>query len=216
MTRQLAKPHLRVVGIDDGPFSRRGRSAPVVGVVYSVPGYVEGLLRTTVRVDGADAGERIATMLLRSPFLDGIRVVLVDGIAVGGFNLIDLDALAAAVGRPVVSVTRRPPDFAAMRRALRTYFPRDLARRWAIVRAHRLFRVPTADGARVLASAVGLNRAQAASVVRRTTVRGAFPEPIRLAHLVARVLATRSSRSGTVRSSGGKARRPTPTRRART
>jgi endonuclease V-like protein UPF0215 family len=178
------------VGVDDGPFERGDRFAPVVAIVFSAPNYVEGILRTRVTVDGTDATHRIASLLLRSPFLEGARALLLDGIAVGGFNLVDLDRLHAAIRRPVVTVTRRPPEFEAIRKALRTYFPKDFRERWKLVSAHRLFRIPT--GAQpLLASVVGATRRDAVALVRRTTVRGFLPEPLRLARLVARALAPR-------------------------
>lgn len=197
-SRALAKPHLRVIGIDDGPFLRSARAAVLVGVVFSTPNYVEGILRTRVAIDGVDATDRILTLLTDSPFLHGVRAVLLDGIAVGGFNLIDLDRLHAGLARPIVTVTRRLPDFPAIRSALRKYFPRDATNRWRLIKAHPLFRLPTSEGNPLRVSAVGCTRAEAAIIVRRTTVRGNLPEPLRLARMVARALArrTREERAG--------------------
>jgi uncharacterized protein len=194
-TRALAKPHLRVIGLDDGPFVRSARQAALVGVIFSAPNYVEGILRTRVTIDGTDATDRILSLLGPSPFLDGVRAVLLDGIAVGGFNLVDLDELHARLQRPIVTVTRRAPDFPAIHAALRKYFPKDATARWRLVRAHPLFRLPTREGNPLRVSAVGCTRAEAAEIVRRTTVRGNLPEPLRLARLIARALAE-PSRSG--------------------
>ena len=184
----MAKPHLRVVGLDDGPFVRSARRAALVGVVYSTPNYVEGILRTSVGIDGTDATDRILSLLGGSSFLDGVRAVLLDGIAVGGFNLIDLDRLHEKLHRPIVTVTRRAPDFPAIHDALRKYFPKDAPARWELVRAYPLFRLSVPEGNPLRLSAVGCTRAEAATIVRRTTVRGNLPEPLRLARLVARAL----------------------------
>jgi hypothetical protein len=110
--RALAKPHPRVVGVDDGPFRRGDRQAPVALVVCSLPDRVDGVVATTVTVDGTDATERIARAIEASGHLDGIRAVLLDGITFGGFNVVDLTGLAERLRRPVLAVTRRPPDFA--------------------------------------------------------------------------------------------------------
>ena len=40
--------------------------------------------------------------------------MLLDGIAFGGFNVVDLPALAESLGVPCASVMRRVPDLAAM------------------------------------------------------------------------------------------------------
>jgi endonuclease V-like protein UPF0215 family len=188
----LGKSQLRAIGVDDGAFSRRQKRAPLVAAAMVSPGELEGLALGEVTVDGTDATERIAGLLGSWPFLNGARAILLDGVAFGGFNLVDLDELHRALGRPIVTVTRRPPDFEAIRLALRKYFPRDFRRRWRLVRAHRLFRVPTA-GRPLLASAVGCRREEAVALVHRTTRRGYWPEPLRVARLVAHAVGTASA-----------------------
>lgn len=185
MGRALAKRHPRVVGVGGGPFQRSDRRAPVALVVCSLPDRVEGISVTDVAVDGADATERVGAALLASEHLDGVRAVLLDGITLGGFNVVDLAALAKAVRRPVVAVTRRRPDFEAIDAALRRYFPRDRGRRRRLVHARRLFAVPVAGGWLQVAVA-GATRADAAALVRRSVREGRWPEPLRLARMVAR------------------------------
>jgi uncharacterized protein len=185
LQRALAKPHVRVLGIDDGPFGRGQRTAPLVGVVVSTPLYIEAIVRSRVTVDGTDATERIIALVENSGHREGLRALLLDGIAVGGFNVVDLDAIYDRLRIPVVSVTPRAPNFARIRAALREYFPADFARRWGLVRAHRLFRVPIGDGA-LRATAIGCTQREASALVARTTILGHWPEPLRLAHLVAR------------------------------
>jgi len=173
-----------VVGVDDGAFARTDRSAPIAAVVLSAPSYVEAIRTSHVRVDGRD-GTRAVTALVRATGpLEGVRALLLDGAVVGGFNVLDLDAIHRALDLPIVALTRRPPDFPRIRAALRKWFPRDADERWRRLRAHRLFRVPT-GGQPILAAAVGCTARDAAALVARTTVRGYWPEPLRLAHLVA-------------------------------
>jgi uncharacterized protein len=177
-------------------------------VVFSTPNYVEGILRTSIEIDGTDATERILSLLGGSPFLDGVRAVLLDGIAVGGFNLVDLDRLYEKLQRPIVTVTRRAPDFPAIHAALRKYFPRDAAARWRLIRAHPLFRLATPEGNPLRVGAVGCTRAEAAAIVRRTTVRGNLPEPLRLARLVARALVVPHAEPSPARGASRRIKRP--------
>ncbi|MCI4336483.1 MAG: DUF99 family protein [Thermoplasmata archaeon] len=185
MRRALAKTHLCVVGVDDGSFRRRQRYAPVAAVVLRIPDLVDSVHLDQVRVDGNDATVSIERLVRRAPAFEGVRAVLLDGIVVGGFNIVDIHRLSQRLDRPVIAVTHRAPDFARIRSALHTYFPGDFRRRWARVRAARLFRVPT-GGEPILAAAAGCRRADAIALVQRCTIRGYWPEPIRLAHLVAR------------------------------
>ncbi len=57
------KPHLRVLGLDDSAFSFDEKEVVVVGAVVRLPNYLEGVLKTTVEVDGTDATERLAEMI---------------------------------------------------------------------------------------------------------------------------------------------------------
>ncbi len=184
MRRALGKPHFHVVGVDDGSFHREDAWAPVAAVSMAVPTRVEAVRVGRVRVDGDDATSEIARLVRASGGLGSVRAVLLDGAVVGGFNVIDLDRLHASLRVPIVAVTRHAPDFPAIHAALRKWFPRDAGVRWRRLRAHRLFRLPYAD-LPLLVAAVGCRRPEAAWLVRRTTVEGHVPEPVRLAHLIA-------------------------------
>ena len=50
-------------------------------------------------------------MLLRSKFLAQLHLILLDGISMGGFNIIDLPELSERLGLPCVSVMRHLPNF---------------------------------------------------------------------------------------------------------
>jgi uncharacterized protein len=184
LRRALAKVHPRVVGVDDGAFAREDRLAPIAAVVVSLPEHVEAVRTDHVRVDGRDATRRVIALVRSTGPLDGVRAVLLDGAVLGGFNVVDLDLVHRSLGRPVVAVTRRAPDFPRIRAALRKWFRGDAARRYRLLTAHRLFPVPT-GGRPILAAAVGCSRADAVRLVQRTSVRGYWPEPLRLAHLIA-------------------------------
>ncbi|BDG06358.1 endonuclease dU [Anaeromyxobacter oryzae] len=178
---------LRAIGFDDAPFERgrRGRVG-LAGVVCAGTRF-EGLVWGTVRQDGWDATAVIVRLLTAGKFLPQLHLVLLDGLGFGGFNLVDLPALAAALDRPCVAVMRRPPDLEAVEAAL-VRLPRP-GRRLALLRAagpvHRLggfcFQVQGAAPEAV------------AAALPRLTDRGAVPEPLRLAHLVGTAIRTGES-----------------------
>jgi uncharacterized protein len=172
------------VGVDDGAFERRETFAPTAAVLLTLPEHLEAARVGRVTVDGTDGTRRVVALVRALGPLDGARAVLVDGAVVGGFNVLDLDEISRALHLPVVAVTRRPPEFPLIRSALEKWFPRSAKARWKLLRAHRLFGVPT-PGKPIWAAAVGCSRADAVRLVQRTTVRGFWPEPLRVAHLVA-------------------------------
>jgi endonuclease V-like protein UPF0215 family len=181
---RFEKLHIRVVGVDDGAFQRTDRWAPVAAVAVAAPDRVEAVRVGRVRVDGDDATEEVLRLVCATGGLEGLHAVLLDGAVVGGFNVLDLDSLHRDLRVPVVAVTYARPDFDGIRAALWKWFPHDAARRWGLLRQHRLFQF-SRPGPPTYVTSVGCRRTDAALLIARTVVRGRVPEPLRLAHLVA-------------------------------
>ena len=189
----MVKPDSRVLGFDDGPFTFDTPRVPVVGVLSRGKGYVEAALVTDVAVDGTDATQRILELARSSTHVEAARLVLLDGATMGGFNVVDLDALHAGLGVPVATLTRDEPDLADIEAALRGRFD-DWAARLALLRRHRIEPVDVEDGAPVWVQRAGVERDELAALLRAQTVRGRTPEPLRVAHLIATALVEGRSR----------------------
>jgi uncharacterized protein len=176
------KPHVRVLGVDDSPFTFQTKKALVVGVVNRLPTYIEGIMRTEVEVDGDDANDAILEMLDRSRYREQLRLIMFDGIAVGGFNVIDIDRLYRTLSIPCATITRGLPDLGRMEKALRTHFD-DWERRLAIIKKNTLFRIGPRK--RPLFAAVkGMDVDTLEVILEECTVLGRLPEPLRIAHLI--------------------------------
>ena len=181
MTRPLPGPGrtLRAIGFDDAPFARARRAGAVhiAGVVCAGTRF-EGLVFGAVRQDGWNATAVVTDLLAGGKFLPQLHLVLLDGIAFGGLNVVDLEALAAALDRPCVAVMRSMPDLAAVERAVRR-LPRagrrlELLRRAGPIHVHGPFTFQVRGG----------DPREMGPALHRLTDRGYVPEPLRLAHLV--------------------------------
>jgi hypothetical protein len=186
------KPHARVLGIDDGPFSFGDVRAPLVGAVVRLPNYVEGVMARSVAVDGKDANDVIAEMLATSRYRDGLKLAILDGAALGGFNVVDIGELAERAGVPFATVTRDKPDMAKIDAALRANFD-DWKERLAVLRKRKLSKLDTGHKPLHVACA-GIEFGEASEIIRASIVRGALPEPLRIAHLIAAAVAKGESR----------------------
>src|SRR5579871_5462374 len=119
-----------VIGVDDAPFDRDHRGkVPVIAVAFAGL-RLEGVLSTRVRRDGADATRALAERIASSRFAAHTRLVMLQGIALAGFNVVDIHALHEALGMAVLVVARRPPRLSAIRAALLDHVPGG-ARKWA-------------------------------------------------------------------------------------
>lgn len=180
----MPRRNLHVVGFDDAPFDPGHRGdVPVVGAVFS-GGRLDGVLCGRVRRDGANATRVIADLTRRSRFFPQLHAVLLQGIAVAGFNVVDLPELHRLLGLPVIVVCRHKPDQDAVRKALLNRVPGG-GRKW-----QRLQRAgaPHKVGALWLQCA-GATPAAAAALLAPLCLSGTLPEPLRAAHLIAGGLA---------------------------
>lgn len=178
-----------VVGFDDCPFDRTHKgNIPVIGAVFARE-RLEGVLSTSVRRDGANATDRLAAVVEGSRFFGHLQCVMLQGIALGGFNVVDIVALADRLGMPVLVVMRRRPDMGAVRDALLSRVPGG-AKKWGLIERAG----PPEKLGRVYVQRADISRAQAEDLVVRTTRHGDIPEPVRTAHLIAGGITTGESR----------------------
>ena len=186
------KTQVRVLGIDDSPFKFGDRRSLVVGALVRTPGYLEAVMRTEVQVDGDDSTDKLVDMVTRSRYADQIALVIIDGIALAGFNVIDVQSFHGRTGLPVATVTRDEPDMAAIESALRKHFA-DWRERLSLVTRFPLR--PLDTGHKPLHAAVlGMDWDDFVRLVAAATVRGAVPEPVRIAHLVSAAMVKGESR----------------------
>jgi endonuclease V-like protein UPF0215 family len=183
---QTVKPEIRVLGVDDGKFVPHSKArVPVVGIVFRGGYWLDGVMSTHVEVDGLDGTAQIASMIKSSPHYGQLRVVMLSGVTLGGFNVVDIKALNAETGLPIIAVTTRKPNLADVRSALKHLSNSD--ERWqAILAAGEVFPVVTRKGKLpVYVETMGIKRELAVEVLKLTATRSRLPEPLRVAHLVA-------------------------------
>ncbi|MCU0897100.1 MAG: DUF99 family protein [Burkholderiales bacterium] len=178
-----------VIGFDDAPFDRAHRGdVLVVGAVFAGT-RLDGVLSGKVRRDGANSTRVFADLVRRSRFRAHLHLVMLQGIAMAGFNVVDIEALAGETGLPVLVVMRRRPNMERIRRALLANVRGGRAKLRLIERAG-----PIEPAAGLFVQRAGVSLDAAVGVLRRLALAGHLPEPLRVAHLVAGGVATGESR----------------------
>lgn len=176
----MNRAYAHAVGFDDAPFPRHYRGdVLVVGAVHA-GARLDGVLATRVRRDGVNATDRLIDALTGSHFHPQLKLVFLQGIALAGFNVVDIHRLHAATGLPVLVAARRRPDLAAIRRALLDRVPGG-ERKWRLIEAAG----PMQAIGGIWVQHVGLGQVEAAAAVARWQLNGKLPEPLRTAHLIA-------------------------------
>jgi endonuclease V-like protein UPF0215 family len=184
----VASAITNVIGFDDAPFAYEHRGdVRIIGAVCArtrLDGVVSGL----VRRDGVDSTERMIELVEKTQFRKYVRGVLLQGIAVAGFNVVDVHELSERLGVPVVVVARRRPQMVRVKAALFGSTP-GAERKWELVQKAGEME-PLGS---IWVQRVGISREQAAELLRATTLHGKIPEPLRLAHLIAGGVTTGTS-----------------------
>lgn len=181
-----------IVGFDDCPFPRAHRGdVRVVGTIFA-GARMEGVVSGKVRRDGRNSTPVLTRLVSGSKFGAHAQLVLLQGVALAGFNVIDVPQLCEALGIPALVVARHAPRPEAMRRALLERIPGG-ARKWALV--ERLG--PMEPLGHVHVQRVGITREEAANVISATAINGNIPEPLRAAHLIAGGIGCGESRGRT-------------------
>lgn len=147
----------------------------------------EGMLWQTVTRDGFDSTKVLIDCIKASKFHPQINVILLDGIAFGGFNVVNLPLLASELSRPCIAVMRKQPDLSAIKQALQN-LPKWEERWQLIQQAGQIYSI-----APFYFQTQGTQPITAAAVLAKLTDQGHVPEALRIAHLIGAAIKTGES-----------------------
>jgi len=177
------KQQIRLLGIDDSPFKFTDKHAQIIGVVMRGGEYLECVLKEQISIDGDDATLVCKKMIKNTRHKKQLKALLLDGVALGGFNIVDIEKVFNDTKVPVITITRDKPDFDKIKKALKKNF-KDWENRWDLLSKGKLHEVKTKHNP-IFVKCMGLSIDEAKEIIKLSTIRGVIPEPIRVAHLIA-------------------------------
>jgi endonuclease V-like protein UPF0215 family len=178
------KRETRILGIDDAPFEKGDGPVLVVGTVFRGADFMDGLLSTHVKVDGNDATAKLIKMVNSSRHKEQLQIIMMDGIAMGGFNVVDIVKLNKMTNLAVIVIIRRRPDMNKIADALK-HLPDGKKKLLYMAAAGEVREIKHKSGS-TFYQAAGIESELAEKLIKSTCKRGLIPEPIRVAHLIAR------------------------------
>jgi len=183
---KTVKREIRIVGVDDAPLvTQRAKRADVFGVVYRGGYWFDGLMRTDVEVDGVDATERIAQMILISRHFKQLRITMLHGLTFAGMNIVNLKTLYDMTQLPTIVVMDRKPRIADFEKAIEK-LENSQFRKTALNVAGEITQIRTKLNAKpIYVQFIGLKLDQLKEVMNVSCTRSRLPEPVRVAHMVA-------------------------------
>lgn len=182
----MLKEGARYIAITSGPIVKAKKSI-LVGVIFR-SGYIEGLLSTEIGVDGTDSTGRIISMIRRSRFNEQIKILVFNGIALAGLNIINPDVLEKRLGMSVILLNKRRQNPNELINALNKFSrirKKEVKERIAIVNGYGSVKPIAVNG-------LFLQSRMEKHYVRRFAER-AF-EAIRISHIIASGISKGESR----------------------
>lgn len=181
---RVVKSEIRVLGVDDGQFVPHTEgSVIVVGVVFRGGCQIDGVTHTHVAIDGFDSTAKLASMINDSPHRKQLRLVMLNGITLAGFNVVDLKRLSSETKLPVIAVTLKQPDLESVQKAISNLPNAD--ERWRTILSAGEIHEVSCKGKRLYVELAGISLFDAQEIIKLTSVNSSFPEPLRVAHLIA-------------------------------
>ena len=175
----MVKKEIRVIGIDDSPFNKfKDRKVLVVGVVMRGGLYVDGVLSVKVNVDGNDSTKKLIGMINKCKFKPQLQCIFLDGIAVAGFNIVDVKELNKKTKLPVITIIRTKPNIPKIKSTLIKINQKQKIK--FIEKAGDVVKIDN-----IFAQLIGIDFEKAKTILKVVCTRSLLPEPIRLAHLIA-------------------------------
>ncbi len=174
------KKFVRILGIDDSPFSRNDKETYLIGTVFRGT-YLEGIIIKKILVDGMDSTQKIMEML-QGKFSNQIRVIFLHGLTFAGFNIPDIRRIYSEMNIPIVTIARKEPDFKAIEDALKKHFD-DWEIRLKLLENLQHIKVKKGKS-NIFVQFIGLSQTDVLNLMDISTIKGNIPEPIRTAHMI--------------------------------
>ncbi len=172
------------IAFDDCPFPRNHRGdVKIVGAVFASLRF-DGVIIGKVRKDGRNSTNNLIKLVKNSKFFQHANLIMLQGIALAGFNVVDASRLNRILGMPVLIVSRKAPDMEAIKKALLGRVPGG-RRKWAIIERQG----PMEQCRNCYIQRAGLDFDEAEKIIGKFSIYGNIPEPVRTAHLIAGAIA---------------------------
>lgn len=177
----------RVIGVCGSAFDRfRHDRETLLFALVRMDGRLEGVSRISIETDGTDSTSAISDEILNR-YCERANYVMLPGITFGGLNLCDIAEINAATGLPVLSIVRHRPDLDSIKHAVMKHTP-DPQKRIAILERTGIFALFINNSYMIYANLAGIDAAEAELLLRKSTLFGKMPEPLRIARMISGIV----------------------------
>jgi endonuclease V-like protein UPF0215 family len=176
------KKGIRVLGIAES-FKKSGKKSTLAGVVMRRDLIIDGMAFGSATIQGDDATDSIISMH-RSLARDDINCILLDGLVISMYNIVDGERVAAETGLPVLAITFE--DSKGLEGSIKRHFEDWQYKLEQYQGLGKREKITLKTGKNLFIRYWGLSQKRALATLNSFTLQGSVPEPIRVAKLAAR------------------------------
>jgi hypothetical protein len=165
-------------------FRKSAKKSVLAGVVMRRDLVVDGMAFGNATVEGDDATDAVIAMY---KFLgrDDVNCILLDGLVISMYNIIDGRQVCEKTGLPVVAITFE--DSPGLESAIKHHFPEGWQEKLKqYKKIGKRERVTLKTGKGLYIRTWDITTKKAVSMLDAFTLQGAVPEPVKVAKLAAR------------------------------
>ena len=176
------KKGIRVLGIAES-FKKTGKKSTLAGIVMRRDLVIDGMVFGSATVEGDDATDSIIS-IHKSLARDDVSCIILDGLVISMYNIIDGSHVAAKTGLPVIAITFEDSD--GLEESIKRHFGDWQHKIKQYQKLGKREKVALRTGKSLFIRQWGMTQKRAVAVLNSFTLQGAVPEPIRVAKLAAR------------------------------
>ena len=178
------KKGIRVFGVAES-FRASGIKSTIAGVVMRRDLIIDGIILSNTTLKGNDSTENILCMF-KSLKRGDINCIILDGLIISMYNIIDGKLIQSETGLPVIAITFED-SAAGLETNIRHHFPDNPEQKLEqYAKLGKRDQVLLRTGKFLFIRYWGLTLKHAVTILNSFTLQGSIPEPIRVAKLVAR------------------------------
>lgn len=180
------KKELRILGVDDGPFNKfKNKECLVIATIFRGGSFMDGLLSMKVKVDGSNSTNQLIKIVRKTKHLGQLQCIMTDGIALAGFNVLDIRQINKKTKLPVIVVIRRKPNLKKIKKALKNANKKTYKKKLGLMKkAGKIYKTKIKNK-NLYFQIVGIKEKQAKEIIKISATHAIIPEPLRIAHLIA-------------------------------
>ncbi len=179
----IEKKAIRALGVAES-FKKSEKQSVLAGVVMRSDMIIDGVAYANATVRGDDATDAVIKLYASLNRTD-INFVMIGGLIISMYNIIDIERLYERLKIPIIGVTFEESE------GLDDHIKREFLDNWEskIEAYHKLGsreEIKLKTGYSVFVRAQGIDTKSARQAINKFLLQGSIPEPIRVARLIAR------------------------------